>query len=253
MSRRICKESKIILVSLLLLAALSIPGHSWGATAYVQRTHTFASGSAVSTSFVSNVTAASTVVVAIGWFSGTATLNSVTICGTSATLYNNPTTRFSRMALAKRDNVSSGACTITANFSTSVLSFVTGHEVSGTDTTDSNDGTVANTQDAPGTGTDAVTSTAVTTTVNGDYIFGASFGVNVGSQINAGTGFTLREQDAAGFTTEDRIQASSGSIAATFTNTNASEYNISMMMALKPSGGGGAVVVPRRMLMGVGV
>jgi len=236
----------------LLLLCLLVPVQSWAATAYVQRAHNFASGTTVSSVMGSNVTAASTVVVAIGWFSNSITLNSVTICGTTATLYNNPTTLFLRMALAKLDNVSSGACTITANFSASVLAFVTAHEVSGTDTTDSNDGTVANTQASPGSSTDAVTSTAVTTTVNGDYIFGASFGTNVGSTINAGTGFTIREQDAAGFSTEDQIQSSSGSIAATFTNTNVGESNITMVMALKPSGGGGGVSPRKLTLIGVG-
>ena len=241
---------RLIHISLLLLLTLGW-AQAWAATAYVQRAHTFDSGTAVSAVMGSNVTAASSVVAAIGWYSGTITLTSVTICGTTATLYHNPTTNFLRMALAKVDNVSSGACTVTANFSASALAFVTAHEVSGTNTTNSNDGNAANTQAAPGTGTDAVTSTSITTTTNGAYIFGASMGTNVGSAINAGTGFTLREQAAAGFTTEDLVQTSAGSIAATFTNTNAGEYNISMVMALKEAGG--AAAAPNNlMLLGVG-
>lgn len=91
------------------------------------------------------------------------------------------------------------------------------------------------------TGTDAITSTAATTTISGDLIFGAveDVGGNSGLSAAAGTGFTLRP--ASGntsnqeLTTEDRVQASSGSIAATETYNAAERYDAGMV-AFKPAG-----------------
>ena len=99
-------------------------------------------------------------------------------------------------------------------------------EVAGCDVNAPLDQHVTNTQAAPGTGTDAVTSGAVTTTKNGEYIFG---GVAVHNTVvmtqTAGTGYTVRDNapgDAThgGFTSEDKIQAAAGSVSATFTISN---------------------------------
>jgi hypothetical protein len=79
-------------------------------------------------------------------------------------------------------------------------------------------------QSAPGTGTNAITSGSVTTTVNGDYLWGWTTDTNANcSALNAGTsgsGYTLRTStNTANRNTEDQVQASAGAIAATFTCT----------------------------------
>src|SRR5207253_405330 len=82
-------------------------------------------------------------------------------------------------------------------------------------------------------------STAATTTVNGDLIFGVALD-DSGSltTITPGTGFTqrlsLNNKDAA---TEDLVQVTAGSIAATQTFGNPDRY-LAQMVAFKPAGTG---------------
>jgi galactose oxidase-like protein/Big-like domain-containing protein len=89
------------------------------------------------------------------------------------------------------------------------------------------------------TAANGVTSTAATTTANGDLIFGVvmddsgSFGT-----ITAGTGFTVRATlNGMDMATEDAIQGTAGPVAATFTFSRADIY-LAQMAAFKaaPSG-----------------
>lgn len=86
-------------------------------------------------------------------------------------------------------------------------------------------------------GTNAATSGSATTTSSGDLIFGFNFDFNNNaSQIAAGTGFNGRYSGTSGVQQEDLVQASAGTIAATFTYTGGtSDTTISGMIALKHS------------------
>jgi hypothetical protein len=80
-----------------------------------------------------------------------------------------------------------------------------------------------NYQVSPGTGTDAVTSTAVIPASNGHYIFGVTWKASGSGvpTITAGTGYTARETATVSTSwrgkSEDLVQSSAASIASTFT------------------------------------
>lgn len=83
---------------------------------------------------------------------------------------------------------------------------------------------------APGTGTDAITTAPnVTTTTDGQYIFGAvHVNNNVVQTVTAGTGYTDRESiDGNGsvspLESEDQIQAAAGGISVTFTENSSQQ------------------------------
>lgn len=120
-------------------------------------------------------------------------------------------------------NITGGALTLTVTLSSSSVSYawINVDEVSGADTTAPLDQHVIQNQDSPGTGADAVTSGAVTTTANGEYVYGATLMASANPTITAGTGFTQTYTTSPSFnadgTAERLIQTSAGSIAATFT------------------------------------
>lgn len=217
------------------------------ATAFVQsKAFNGFSGTDVAATFDANVTAGNLICgyVMWGWSGAQPTLDSVTdSLGNTYTLLHNPTNatpgalKFAA-AMFYAKNISGGADTVTATFSGSVSPRrIVIHEVSGADTTAPLDVSAMLAQSDPGTGTDAVTSGSVTTTASGDYIFGATADVSQGTTPVAGTGFTSRE-GANVMRSEDQIQASAGSIAATFTGSNSIADYISGIMTFKPAGGG---------------
>jgi hypothetical protein len=136
-------------------------------------------------------------------------------------------------------NTGGGSTTVTAFFSgTANNCWLAVHEVSGCDTTSPLDQSVTNDQDAPGTGSDVITTTSRTTTGSGEYIFGVAFdylfagdGFSAGSSPNV---FTQRAR-LQDFITEDFIQSSAGSIAATFTESLAPTRVLSGMMTFTPA------------------
>ena len=90
---------------------------------------------------------------------------------------------------------------------------------------------VVATQIADGsTRVNAITSGAARTTASGDLVFGAVMddaGVN---NITAGTGFTLRQSvNNKDLASEDLVQTSGGSVAATFTFSAAHRYLAQMV------------------------
>jgi hypothetical protein len=113
------------------------------------------------------------------------------------------------------------------------------HEYSGIVTTaDPRDGHAINFQHNPTpTTTDGITSGNITTTVNGDTIWG--YVGDTGAFNNSpaiGTGFAQREIDAtntAGWTSEDEVQVTAGVTAATFTSNQGGNNFITAVMALK--------------------
>lgn len=130
-------------------------------------------------------------------------------------------------------------------------------EISGADTTAPLDQHIPHVQTNPGTGANAVTSTAQTTTANGEYIMGITVDDNFGGLPSAGTSpnaFTSRTTDSTfEINLEEFIQTTAGSIAATFTNTAGSGNNITMLATFKASGGGGGGSTLKTLtLLGVG-
>lgn len=124
-------------------------------------------------------------------------------------------------------NITNAPTTITAtpNDSTLYIQIVV-IEMSGVKTSAALDVETGQLQSSPGTSTDAITSGAVTTAENGEFVCGFS-AVTDNLQSNtytAGTNFTERAEggngssgvDAVG---ESLVQTSAGSIAATFTQS----------------------------------
>jgi hypothetical protein len=113
------------------------------------------------------------------------------------------------------------------------------HEISGVNASAPLDGQKMNVQNSPGGGTNAITSTSITTTANGDYIVGFTFDDSANqADWNAGTGYAKREDlQIVRYMTasEDRNQSLSGSAAATFTATAAGFGDfITGIMAFRP-------------------
>lgn len=103
-------------------------------------------------------------------------------------------------------------------------------------------------QYAPGTATDAVTSQTATTTTNGQLILGGNVS-GILANTTVGTGYT-QVRYTGGTTTEYKVQASAGNVAATY--TYAADTNAGTTIAtFKAAAGSGAT--PRNlMLLGVG-
>lgn len=80
--------------------------------------------------------------------------------------------------------------------------------------------------------TDGITSGSVTTTTNGDLIWGASVNLSGSSTLVHGTGFTLDQNSGIDFVTEYLVQGTAGAVAATWTGTTADSFS-SLVMALK--------------------
>lgn len=90
-----------------------------------------------------------------------------------------------------------------------------------------------------GTGTttaNGVTSNAGTTRTNGALIFSVVLNDSASTTVTAGTGFTKRLSVASDqMATEDEVQGSAGSIAATFTDSTSSAY-LAEMVAFRAAG-----------------
>ena len=143
-------------------------------------------------------------------------------------------------------NIRAGANTVTVTFGTTGgYRRVIVSEYSGIAMTAPLDVT-AKSQGTSTTAANGATSTAATTTANGNLIFGVTMDDSGNfATINAGTGFTRRASlNGMDIATEDSIQATAGSVAATFTFSRADRY-LAQMAAFKAAstGGGGSPVV----------
>src|SRR6185369_16574631 len=118
-------------------------------------------------------------------------------------------------------NIRAGANTVTVTFGTTGgYRRVIVSEYSGVATTAPLDVT-AKSQGTSTTAANGATSTAATTTANGNLIFGVAMDDSGAfGTINAGTGFTRRASlNGMDMATEDLVQAAAGAVAATFTFT----------------------------------
>jgi hypothetical protein len=133
-----------------------------------------------------------------------------------------------RMSTAYALIVASGTIIITATHSAATpFRFLIAHEISGLDP--------ASPLDVHAIAQGLSSGSAITTQA-GDYIFGVAYS-DSGGVFTAGSGFTLRVQDAGpvGIGSEDEIQSAAGSIAAVF--GGGSPTNITAMMAFKAASG----------------
>ncbi|MEO6513267.1 MAG: hypothetical protein ABIR37_01150 [Candidatus Saccharimonadales bacterium] len=194
--------------------------------------------SSINIAFDLSNTAGSLLVAGISWSSGglgNAPTSVTDTRGNSWTLYSTPvydSPNAQGLTFAYAVNCAAGANTVTVNYGTaSDYQRVTVAEYSGVATSSPID-IVASNVAANTNATDNVTSTAATTTVNGDLIWGHSQKDNGFVTQAPGTGFTQREYLASDYLAEDLIQATAGSIAATWTYNVASNY-LAFMVAFK--------------------
>jgi chitodextrinase len=242
--------SKILLLCLVISAISGVtfvPRQVSGAgsPAFVQAASNRAfSGTTITAAFGSAVTSGDVVAVFVSWRTGS-TLSSITDnCGGSYTLVNNNTAgNDSAFAAMAYGTGSSGSCTLIAHFAADPGSdrVIIVHEISGVSTASPLDSgqTKINSQSSPGAGTDAVTSGNITTTINGDYIFGATYNTSANTPtISPGTNDSIRNTSSPDLASEDRIQSSSGAIAVTFTQNKTYADFITGVMAFQPASGG---------------
>lgn len=252
---------RILLILTVLVGAWLPMQSAEAATAFVQGCG-FANGGGSTTiacTMTNPMGAGNTLAVAVAWDTTTETLSScsdgtntyVLVANTLAT----DATNTNRFQGAYALNGGGATLTITCTISAAVSGRgIVVHEISGTLTSGALDVSIGQNQQNPGTGTDAITSTAVTTTENGDYIFGASNDAVAGcATLSAGTNYTIRTATNCAplpVSSENQIQSAAGSIAATFTGGSATDDWSTLIMAFKPAAG----VASNRnlMLMGVG-
>lgn len=200
--------------------------------AFVQSKLTRQTASATTTAatFTSNVTAGNLIAVMASWDGGIGVLSGITdSLGNTYTAVNNVSDggNPNHYATWYAKNITGGACTVTVTYTSSrPITLLEVVEISGVDTTAPLDKSAIQLQATPGTGANAVTSGSVTTTTDGQFIFGCSIATGSFTQTySVGTGFT--SIDNVGTSVSDRaliceyqIQTSAGAIAATATQTN---------------------------------
>jgi hypothetical protein len=132
-------------------------------------------------------------------------------------------------------NVANAPTIITGTDSTSLHTFMTmvAEEYSNVALTAALDGTgIGNPQSNPALTADTVTSTALTTTANGDLIW--CFGVSVQSSgFSVGSGFTGHQAAGTAFYTESQIQSTAGSIAGTYTALATGDFTVAIALPFK--------------------
>jgi hypothetical protein len=236
---------RLLILLALLFAFMS--GPSFAAPAFVQSCDFGSDGTTSATTtctFGSNTTAGNALVGMYTINDGANnTITSISGCGNT---YSRPETVQANTDTTTwfyAENIAGGACTVTVSAGTWGYRTLIVHEVSGVLTSGALDVSVSQAL-AAGTGANAATSGTDTTTVNGDYIFGAVHIANTLTMtVSPGTGFTGRVTGVGGadippYRSEDQIQSTAGSIAATFTLPVAETVHVGMI-ALKASGGGG--------------
>lgn len=236
-----------------LLASVLVAPSTWAAPAHVQSpaAATAFSGTTIALAYGSNVTAGSLLtcwVYANHGVSGVADSRSQTF--TSAVSVTDGATY--TLANYYFLNTTAGADTVTVTFAGAITyASLQCAEYSGVATSAALDQATSNSQTDPGTATDAITSGNVTTTTNGQLILGWTSALVVGAgTVSAGTSYTGRINVFGDTLFEDRVQASAGSIAATFTTNHATSDYITLISTFKEAVA--ASSARRGTLLGVG-
>jgi len=238
---------RILVISVLLVGLVSTASLGLADGSFVQLcgNRATATDTTITCTFGSNVTSANAVAVQASWdliggANVTATASGVgcTFSAAQDAVDQTGQDPNRRAATFYGENCTGGSTVVTITFSqTTTTREVIAHEIAGVATSGSQGGHTGQFQATPGTGTDAVTSGSITTSVNGCYIFGTTTGGLGGSIITAGTGYTARfNAGGNNHASEDRVQASAGSIAATFT-LDAGLLTLTHVIAACPGGG----------------
>lgn len=208
---------------------------AWAAPAFVQsNSNSASSGTTVAVAYSSNLTAGNLITVCINANKGVTSLtDSLGHTYTAATLLTDGSTY--AMGLYYVPNITGGANTVTLTLNGAVTyAHAEIHEYSGVATTSPLDQTTGQFQAAPGTGANAVTSGNVTTTTDGQLIFGCTNSLTYGaSTVSAGTSFTKRQEVFSDSPSEDRVQPSAGLVAATYTTTAAATNYFTLVGTFK--------------------
>lgn len=223
------------------------------AIAYVQApaAATVFSGTTIALAFGSNVTAGSMLcahIYANHGISGVADSRSQTY--TSAVNVTDGATY--SLATYYFLNTTGGACTVTVTFAGAVTyASLQVAEYSGVATSSALDQVASNSQTDPGTATDAITSSNVTTSTDGQLILGWTSALVVGAgTVSAGTNYTGRINVFGDTIFEDRVQTSAGLTAATFTTNHATSDYVTLISTFKAAV---TSTAPKRLtLLGVG-
>ena len=249
---------RVLLAVVLCLSAVP----AWSAAAHV-RTATpglYADTATATATFSGSTSAGGLIVVGVivtdgATVIGTPTdtaLNTYTAIG-AADLIGGATR--SRLFYAK--NVTGGTnIAVTAVLVGTAYGSIIAHEASGLDTTAPLDQEAQNAQTAVATTTNAVTSSADTTTANGEYIFGMTTDETFGNPTQtSGTGFTTgsnsSNDNGVVASSEYQVQTSAGSIAATFTHSVVGD-TVTLMATFKAAGGAAGTNCRKLLLLGVG-
>jgi hypothetical protein len=214
--------------------------------AYVQSDAVAAASlsTSISRAFPSDNTQGNLIAVSASWRKGLTTGDFIQCTDTQGNSYTSSmrvydSTNDQYLATCYAPNINAGSNTVTVTFindsaaaQTVDLRAITINEYSGVATVSPVD-VMAGQGGISGTiATDNITSTAGTTTQDRDLIFGAVVDTDgmsaTGTTITAGTGFTKRAE-ANAIATEDMVQTTAGSVAATFTFSDARRYNAVMI------------------------
>lgn len=204
--------------------------------------------------FTSNVTAGNHIFVAFGW----GDVDQVPTCadslGNTYTLIRKTwsTGRNQGWATWYAQNISGGANTVTCTISSQPYRRLYIRETSGLATTASLDVETGQTQAEPGTGANAVSSGALTTTAADDCLIAVSQDIaSLQTTYAAGTNFTGRESIAGVVGgSEDRNCATTGSYSGTFTCSVGSDF-ITHAAAFKQAVAAATYMPPQRLFQRV--
>jgi len=201
------------------------------------------SSGTISQAFSSNNLAGNLIVVAVSWGDNPApSIRASDGLGNTYAVATNDFDPANRQGLAilYAPNIRFGANTVTVTLGTTgSYRRIIVSEYGGVATTSPLDVSAKN-RGTGSTAANGVTSTAASTTANGNLIFGVAMddSGNFGT-INAGTGFTRRASlNGMDTATEDAIQGAAGPVAATFTFSRADIY-LAQMAAFRANTGGG--------------
>jgi hypothetical protein len=251
-----------IVASLLVLGALLLlPAPGLAAVARVQvdwDEQAASSATLVYTSTGKTTTTGNLIEGMVAWSDDAQSVSSIVDDkGNTYTVVDDVTANGQRGVSFYKENITGGADPqFTVTFSGAVTNRTFGYrELSGAATTGALVANDAQAQLNPGTGTDAVTSTAQTPSANDAWVSGWSAGVGIdmtqgtGFSVDADIGFPVSEVIAA----EHLIQTTAASVAATFTNAEgANATTLTFMMAFKPAGAAAPCRPGSLSLMGVG-
>lgn len=207
----------------------------------------FGGGGTSQAATLTGVTAANLLVIAVAW-SNNQTI--ATIAGNSNTYVSAGSPLVDgtsgTLALYYVKSATAGSTTVTVTWSADPgVGMIVIHEYSGHDTSAPLDQYLTVAQFNAGTGANACTSGAVTTTTNGQIIFGVTFDrAAAGGTETGGTGFTRRTNAGEG-ATEDQIQTSAGSIAATFTLNTGFTTQLNAVVTFKAAGGAETITMDK--------